>query len=123
MIKLSNHEKLLILYIKGHFSQYEDAMEIILSDHYAIPVESIGDVTRFDAVKRLFTKLFNNGYIPTGTLSTNQYLINLFTSNKTPYDAMFADIQWINVTRGLKEQYEEVDKSLEKKMTLLKEQL
>lgn len=117
-INLSNHEKLIILFTKGHFSKYENPLEVILSDYYAIPVEVVGEVTRLDAIKRLFTKLYNNGFIQTGTLSSARYLIDLFTSSKSPYDAMIAEIQWMNVTDGIKELYDTADRSIEQKMLI-----
>lgn len=117
-INLSNHEKLIILYTKGHFHKYENALNVILGDYYALPVDLVTDVTRLDAMKRVFSKLLNHGFINTGTLSTSRYLIDLFTSSRSPYDVMYADIQWVNVQNGLKEALDDTDRSIERKMKL-----
>lgn len=117
-INLSNDEKLIILYTKGHFQKYEGALDVILGDSYALPVDVVSEVTRLDAIKRVFTKLFNYGLINTGTLSTSRYLIDLFTSNRPPYEVMFAEIQWVNVQNGLKEALDDTDRSIERKMKL-----
>lgn len=118
-MKLTNNEKLFILYSKGHFTKYEDALEVILCDEYDLDKRQLTDLTKLNFIRNLFIKLVENKVINYGNHSVERYLIELLTrSNIDVYKSMYGEIQWTDVNGLYECQLDSVDRKIEEKMKL-----
>lgn len=112
-IKLTNNEKLFILYTKCWFKDIENAKEIILADEYGLDIQQVKEKTIMHFTMGLYYKLYELGYILKNHQSPLMYMMEQVNrigksplSPKSLYHILYIDIQSIE-TKGL-----ELDKVL-----------
>ncbi|WP_139994814.1 hypothetical protein [Kurthia sp. Dielmo] len=82
MNKLKNNQKLYVLYVKGHFSDYEDVEATILIDEYALEKELLTESIRLSFLIHLFDDLVQLKAVSNMNYNTPvEWVLNEIVSN------------------------------------------
>lgn len=105
-MELSNEDKLIIRVIKGHYSQYENPIQFLVGEIYALELKYIDEHKILYHLIKLYSKLWESGYIYLEENPVLDLLIKFNELGKRPlapkslYDMVYSSISNIKV-KGL----------------------
>lgn len=123
-MKLSNEDKLIIRATKGHYRKYENPIQFLVGEIYALELKYVDERVILNHLMKIYSKLVNNGYIRLGENPVLELLQQFNGIGKRPlapkslYEMMYGSISIIKV-EGL--DLDKVDNSVFKNCKLKEE--